>query len=375
MLKVINYLARKFELVRSKKFDRLSSGHDKSPRVLILTEHLNATYYISFDIPFKELSRNGAINYSVVSQSKISRKGVGVWKEWDAAFRPQIVIFTRYGLPYGTEILEYFRGKKVPVVYHIDDNLLDIPASLGEVIGKSHGASDVIEARRYLLENCDLIYASTQYLAQHLQGLFPQQKIFSGMYAPYMVEHIRTERKPGNDQPIIGYMGSRGHQEDLDLVVPSLVRLLDDNASIRFEVFGSIKMPDELLRFGERVKAHEVCKDYVGFLNKLNTLGWDVGLAPLVDEKFNLCKAPTKFVEYTAAGIPVIASDIQVYSPFAMPGCAVLVQDEWYDAIDALLKDSGLRASMVKNAHEYCVSNFSEKRLQDQLVTLINGLI
>jgi glycosyltransferase involved in cell wall biosynthesis len=94
-----------------------------------------------------------------------------------------------------------------------------------------------------------------------------------------------------------------------------------------------------------------------------------------VDEKFNLCKAPTKFVEYTAAGIPVIASDIQVYSPFAMPGCAVLVQDEWYDAIDALLKDSGLRASMVKNAHEYCVSNFSEKRLQDQLVTLINGLI
>jgi hypothetical protein len=30
---------------------------------------------------------------------------------------------------------------------------------------------------------------------------------------------------------------------------------------------------------------------------------------------------------------------------------------------------------MVKNAHEYCVNNFSEKRLQDQLVTLVNGLI
>jgi glycosyltransferase involved in cell wall biosynthesis len=94
-----------------------------------------------------------------------------------------------------------------------------------------------------------------------------------------------------------------------------------------------------------------------------------------VDEKFNLCKAPTKFVEYTAAGIPVVASNIQVYSPFAKPGCAVLVRDEWYDAIDALLKDSGRRASMVKKAQKYCVNNFSEKRLQKQLVKLINGLI
>lgn len=375
MLKVVNYIANKFKLVRAKQFGRLSSGNEKSPRVLILTEHLNATYYISFDIPLKELSRNGAVDFSVFPQSEVSRKGVDVWKEWDAEFRPQIVIFTRYGLPYGTEILEYFKAKKVPVVYHIDDNLLEIPASLGEVVAKNHGASDVIEARRYLLENCDLIYASTQYLARHLQGLFPQQKIFSGMYAPYMGEHIHTERKPSSDQQVIGYMGSRGHQEDLDLVVPSLVRLLDDNPSLRFEVFGSIKMPGELLRFGERVKAHEVRKDYVGFLNKLNTLGWDVGLAPLVDEKFNLCKAPTKFVEYTAAGIPVVASNIQVYSPFAKPGCAVLVRDEWYDAIDALLKDSGRRASMVKKAQKYCVNNFSEKRLQKQLVKLINGLI
>jgi glycosyltransferase involved in cell wall biosynthesis len=375
MLNLLKYLLKNIAFMGKKGFDRFVVGNPQSPNVLVFTEHVNATYYISFDIPLNVLNREKALNFAVASQQRVGKKGVGIWERWDREFRPDLVIMTRYGLPYGAEILDYFKERKIPVIYHIDDNLLDIPPSLGAVIKKTHGASDVIETRRYLLENCDLIYASTEYLAQHLQSLYPQQKIFSGMYAPYMAEHICNAEKPDRDHQTIGYMGSRGHQEDLQQVVPSLIRLLDDNPTVRFEVFGSIKMPTELIRFGKRVKAHEVSTDYIGFLKRLARLNWDIGLAPLANEKFNLCKAPTKFVEYTAAGIPVIASDILVYNRIAPQGSALLVREDWYVAINSLLKDPQLRVSMVKNARSYCANNFSEKRLQTQLSTLINETI
>ncbi|WP_162863654.1 glycosyltransferase [Pseudomonas viridiflava] len=347
----------------------------EKPRILVFTENLNATYFISFDIPFKVLRSEGALEFEVVTQLRVGKKGTPAWEKFYNGFNPNLVIMTRYGLPHGREILDYFKEKEIPVIYHIDDNLLEIPSSLGAAIQMAHGAAEVIEERRYLLENCDLTYASTSYLAQHLQSVFPSQKIFSGMYAPYMASHITKVEKKRSSSQTIGYMGSKGHQEDLELVVPALIRLMDDNPTLRFEVFGSIKMPDSLIRFGNRVKSHQVNKGYVQFLNTLADLNWDVGLAPLVNEKFNLCKAPTKFIEYTAAGIPVVASDILVYSQVIPEGGGMLVQDDWHAAITDLLNDQTLRESMVETAHLFCAYNFSEKQLQAQLKNLLGRVV
>lgn len=358
-----------------KGFEEYHAGHSGCPNILILTENVNATYYISFDIPLGALYKEKALNFAAASQLRVSKKGAGMWERWDRAFRPDLVIMTRYALPYGREMLDYFKTRKIPVVYHIDDNLLEIPTSLGSVVQQSQGAVEVIHERRYLLENCDMIYASTRYLADHLQALYPDQKIFTGIYAPYMAAHIQIKKSSGKRDPVIGYMGSRGHQEDLELVVPALVRLMEDNADLRFEVFGTIKMPAALARFGNRVKSHEVNKGYTGFLTTLANLNWTIGLAPLVNDKFNLCKAPTKYIEYTAAGIPVVASDILVYNQVIPEGGALLVNDDWYTAVDSLLKAPNVRASMLKTSQAYCATTFSEKVLQDQLRRLISRLV
>jgi glycosyltransferase involved in cell wall biosynthesis len=353
-------------------FDQYMVGNKGRPNILIFTENVNATYFISFEIPLATLHRQGLVNFAVASQLRVGKKGSGIWERWDRGLRPDLVVLTRYGLPFGKEILDYFRVKNIPVVYHIDDNLLEIPSSLGAVIQQSQGAVEVIQERRYLLENCDLIYASTTYLTEHLKSLFPQQRFFTGIYAPYMASHIHKKKKLFKAPLTIGYMGSRGHQEDLELVVPALVRLLDDNPKLRFEVFGTIKMPPALVRFGARVKSHAVNKGYVGFLEKLANLDWDVGLAPLVDDKFNLCKAPTKYIEYTAAGVPVVASDIPVYSEVIPKDGGLLVQQDWYAALDSLLKSPKLRETVLENAQTFCATAFAETTLQRQLQDLIS---
>jgi glycosyltransferase involved in cell wall biosynthesis len=352
---------------RVDEFEVFEGGNPAALNILIFTEHLNATYYISFDIPLRRLHARGEVNFAVVSQSKVKTSGVGCWERWAGIFRPNVVVLTRYSLPYGPNILDFFHREEVPVIYHIDDNLLEIPASLGAEIRQRQGADDVVAARRHLLGNCDLIYASTDYLAALLKRSFPTQQVFHGIYAPYMGDEIQTARHPGQGYPVVGYMGSKGHQQDLELVVPTIERLLDERVELEFEVFGTVKMPLQLERFGRRARSHSVQKSYVAFLARLSELNWTVGLAPLVDAPFNRCKAPTKFIEYSACGIPVIASDSLPYSNVIPKDGGVLVKHDWHLPISEYLDQPDFRKRATENARNYCLSAFPIQALMDQL--------
>lgn len=347
------------------------AGHPFAKNVLVFTEHLNATYFISFDIPLRRLNSSGAVNFAAVSQKGVAEAGSKCWERWTHAFRPDIVIMTRYGQGDGLEILSFFQGKGIPVVYHIDDDLLELPASLGEEIQKRHG--QVAETRRQLLSKCDLIYASTAHLAEVLQQRFPAQRIYHGIYAPYMEEALRSARSAAKPRQVIGYMGSKGHQHDLQLAIPAVERLLDERPELEFEVFGSIVMPDELRRFGKRVRHHSVQKSYEEFLASLAGLGWGIGLAPLVEEPFNRCKAPTKFIEYTAAGIPTMASCNPVYGEVIPENAGYLVRDQdWYTGLRFWLDQPQARSESLSCAQAYCEQTFSIARLTEQVAHVLN---
>jgi glycosyltransferase involved in cell wall biosynthesis len=372
MIDLFNLSSRPKTVGTPEPFDVCLDGNPNGRNILIFTEHVNATYFISFDLPLREMHRRKEVNFAVISQDLVSRSGEGSWKLWSEAFKPDLVIITRYGQPFGAQIVDYFKTQKIPTIYHIDDNLLEIPASLGAEIQKRQGAQDVIDARRYLLAHCDLIYASTSHLAGLLSQLFPNQPVYHGMYAPFIGDRLSTSRNPRPYQTV-GYMGSKGHQEDLNLVVPALERLLDERPDLHFEVFGTIQMPPRLERFGDRIRSHKVNKAYLEFLSVLASLNWDIGLAPLVNEDFNLCKAPTKFIEYTAAGIPVIASNIPVYSKVIPSGGGVLVDETgWYDALVSSLDSKAFTTQAIEIAQGFCARNFSIERLEQQLALVFD---
>lgn len=355
-------------------FELFFGDNHLAPKVLIFTEYVNATYFISFDIPLRSLHATGKINVAVASQKHVELKGDCCWEAWNNTFQPDVVVMTRYGQADGKKILDYFNECGIPVIYHIDDDLLDIPESLGAEIQQRNGASDVIDTRIYLLKNCDLIYASTSHLADLMQSRFPDQRIYSGIYAPYMGEVIKSSQIRSQTKQTIGYMGSKGHQHDLELVVPALERLLDERADIEFEVFGTIKMPKALERFGSRVRSRSVQKSYIEFLVTLAELGWDIGLAPLVDAPFNQCKAPTKYIEYTACGIPVVASNISVYKEAIPENGGLLTKQDWYLSMLEFLDNPQKGLSAVKASQLHCKSMYSVQALQQQLVNIFEAI-
>ncbi len=349
----------------------------KQPRILILVDNVRATYFLSFHYVLERLHRNESLAFFVIDSGEISRWSQGKSPEAFVAqvmadVQPTLVIFSRYGLPWGDRLPALFKAQKVATICHFDDDLLNIDPALGEEIQKRQGDPQVQNARRILLAQSDLIYASTAFLAERYGKQFPEQSVFSGMYAPYLDFLIKEKPKPKKPPLTVGYMGSKGHQEDLEMIVSALVKVLESNPGIRFETFGTIEMPSALQAFGSRVKAYQTNTDYAGFLNQLAKLNWAIGLAPLADTEFNRCKAPTQYIEYTTCGIATVASSGHVYAQFTPDSHILIAQPgQWTSQIQQLIEDEALRSTLVANGQAYCAQTFNLDVLEAQIKELI----
>ena len=348
----------------------------KQPRILILVDNVRATYFLFFHYVLLRLHNTESLAFFVLDSAEIERWSKGkspeVFVEQAIAdVQPTLVIFSRYGLPYGDVLPALFKAKQISTVCHIDDDLLNINPALGEEIQKRQGNPEVLKARKILLEQTDLVYASTPFLGDRISTKFPDQTVFSAQCTPYLDFLIAAE--PQSKQPLtFGYMGSKGHQEDLNAIAPQIASVLTQYPDVRFETFGTIELPPDLKSFAKQTQARGTEPDYEKFLNQLQRLGWAIGLAPLQDTEFNRCKTASKYVEYTASKIATIASDGPVYSQFA-PGEQILLAppDQWSSKIQQLIKDEPLRQKLIANGQAYCAEKFSLEAVEAQIKEIL----
>lgn len=363
-------------------WDRAGGQASATSRLLIFTEHLDATYYISFEMPLATASQSVPVAWRALSarsvEDAVKRSDLhDLLRQIVLQFPPTCVVLTRYALPHGPDILDFFKRLGIRCVYHLDDHLTKLPDSLGSEVLSRHNHPDVIGARATLIAEADVVYASTRRLAEALQAEFPKQKFVSGIYRAYVA---RDGLSPTRSAAMtIGYMGSRGHAEDLKLVVPAIAKMLTRHADkVRFELFGTIPFPNELEPFRDCVTHHKPSPDYFEFLLRLKSLRWDIGLAPLSAHTFNLCKAPTKFVEYTEAGIVTLASDVEVYREHLQPSGGprngqICADDDWCDRMEELIASPAVRERLLGTARQYCADNFSLQVLSAQVLSIVTS--
>jgi glycosyltransferase involved in cell wall biosynthesis len=81
---------------------------------------------------------------------------------------------------------------------------------------------------------------------------------------------------------------------------------------------------------------------------------FDVGLAPLLDTAFNRSRSNVKLKEYAAAGAAWLASPVGPYVDMGEREGGRLVDDgAWFEAIEALALDGGLRSQLVLRGREW----------------------
>jgi glycosyltransferase involved in cell wall biosynthesis len=352
--------------------------------MLLVVDRLGATHHIGFLRPLARLRQEGRCAIHVLEEAalvgRLEQGGEAALRrllaECFRRLRPTVVCLSRYSGPRPELVQQFARGQGVPLLAHLDDDLFGVPDTLGPEKVR-HYRDPVRQSNlRLSMGGCDLLYASTFVLAERLasRGLrlpVVGVEVFS---AATPLPLVASAPRPSG-QETIGYLGTRGHETDLELAVPALETLLDSRPRLRVEIFGTVGVPARLERFSKRVSHIPAARSYEEFLSKLATLAWDVGLAPLRDTTFNACKTDTKWVEYTAAGIPVAASDRAVYRRASRDGAAILVaDDQWLGALAALLDSPPIRASLRVRARGHLAAEYAPARLEAQLLGILARL-
>lgn len=350
---------------------------DAGSSILAIADAAGATLQINLLRPLAKAVTAGGLRLQVFTEED-ERLALGsgfterslVEALWRQSL-PQLVFVSRYGGGLAEEILAQTQRSGTPLVYHLDDNLFEVPPEAGTAKARKYGDPQRQSSMRALLRQASVAYISTGRLAEQLR----EGDLLSG---PTMVGEIASASDPlqapraGRTRTgHFGYMASSSHAPDLALALPGIVNALRAREDLRFTVFGSLRPPPELETFGRRVNHVGAVPDYDRFLATLAEMDWDWGLSPLRPGRFNEAKTDTKWVEYAAAGIPCLVSRHPVYESCLEDGAAVAVADEeWGEILPRVLADEALAARTAAAARDRLVRRHGLDRMAEQLAVL-----
>ena len=123
---------------------------------------------------------------------------------------------------------------------------------------------------------------------------------------------------------------------------------------IYLHVVGELDLPDQLMRFKDRV----VCHPFTNW-KKLPELiaEVDINLAPLEQSIFNEAKSENKWVEAALVRVPTVASKVGAFDKMIEDGVTGFLcssEDEWEKALSLLIENRKVRMRTAENAYRYC---------------------
>jgi glycosyltransferase involved in cell wall biosynthesis len=157
----------------------------------------------------------------------------------------------------------------------------------------------------------------------------------------------------------IGWQGGVSHYEDLYMLAPAIKEIIKKYDNVKFIFLGDVRfygLFKDIPR--DRIEWHPWVQNVV-YPYKLVTLNLDIVLCPLLDNEFNRNKSAIKYFEYSAIRIPTIASNVSPYSPVMVneENGLLISDDQWFDAMERLIKDKELRNKLSDKAFENVYQN------------------
>ena len=246
-----------------------------------------------------------------------------------------------------------------PFVLDLDDNILSLPKEHPDRV--SHYYSSALPGLLQAVIEADLVTVSTENLKKELLELNPNISLLPNCFDPDLWE-IQDQSSHSEGQPVrILYMGSHSHKPDIESIGNPLLQVAQTaRRKIKF-IFIGIDPPEGLENFAPVERINGFTFDYIDFIEKFSRIEADLAIAPLVDSNFNRSKSPIKFFEYSAIGLPVIASAIEPYSLIIKDGETGLLSNsepQWVEKINILIENAEIRKELVQNARASINKNY-----------------
>ncbi len=217
-----------------------------------------------------------------------------------------------------------------------------------------HNDDENIDNYRHIIQMSDAVTVSTPFLEDKMRDEFGIKNVYK-IDNCVDVDSFR-KRHPRPKKTIVGWVGSTSHRSgDLETVASFI-----NNQKWRLHHSGHI---DGAAWFADKVGAprEKVTKTPMYPPRQYCQLSFqfDIGIAPLNDIPFNHAKSWIKAIEYAAAGVPFVATDIseyrRLYDEYGI-GRLATTDEEWVAHITELL-DPNVRSRESKRQREIVKEN------------------
>jgi len=264
------------------------------------------------------------------------------------------------------------------LVVDTDDYSDDLP-KYNQAHNDYHAGAGVNRLVRGELREADLVTVSTDRLAEWARQYAKRLVVVPNCVDPHMFDGIRERNKEArhaNDIRIY-WGGGGGHYGDLLKVRDPLLRIVAERPNVKL-VFSNI-LPDwaaDLPPFRAFFIRFAHWNAYPKVLKALNV---DVTLSPLEENEFNRCKSNIKYLVYAMADIPGVYQDIDAYDSVThgLTGLKAKSPQDWYEAINLLLDNKVLAASIAHQAKRDVLTRFTIDhhitRYESMLQELVNA--
>jgi glycosyltransferase involved in cell wall biosynthesis len=188
---------------------------------------------------------------------------------------------------------------------------------------------------------------------------------------PTAIDLARWEARPGpGPEIVIGWMGTPGNLASMEILRTPLLRICRRYEKLKVRIVCEEPLALEGVRVEHKAfRAEDEVADIRGF---------DIAVAPLVEDAWTRGKLSTKVLAYFAAGLPVVASDVQanrLYIKDGENGFLVGTLAQWEAKLGALIEDAALRKSVGAKARETVEKEFSLEAMVPRYLALFESLL
>lgn len=247
-----------------------------------------------------------------------------------------------------------------PVVYESDDLLNEIPADHPEAAA---GASWK-EGIEHSVRHAQAVVVSTPFLAEKYRQLNSNVHVLQN-YLDYDIFQRPVPLKEKGEQIIIGLLGSS--------IQPSNFALVNQALHTICERYGDKVRIDFVGWHCPQGWEHHPNARFISFIHEyekyamqLKEMAWDIALIPLAHDEYNQCKSFVKWLDYSAAGIVSIFSDVSVYNAVVTHEQTGLLMPNsgqaWLDAIVSLIESPQRRHELATCAQQEVAAHFGLKQ-------------
>lgn len=179
-----------------------------------------------------------------------------------------------------------------------------------------------VKAMKYILEQTDQAWMSTEILSDLYGNPDHHFVVRNTLDKRIWQTNNSIRRVPANSKKPLQLvcMGTATHNDDLDMIMPALDEVASNNpGSFELTLIG---VTDDIIDrpWLKRVRQPKFGAMYPNFVQWFMKQGpFDIGLSPLRDTEFNRSKSDIKCLDYLAAGIVPMVSDVTPYQGEVSP--------------------------------------------------------